>query len=146
MDAEAVRRIRAFNRWYTNLIGVLDRRILRSPWSLTEVRVLFEIAHGEGTNARRLMQALSVDEGYLSRLLDRLATAGMVARRRSAEDGRVRQLRLSARGARELEKLEGAAAEEIRLIARRLTAGEIAEVVSCMSRIQSLLGAGGERT
>jgi len=146
MDAEAVRRIRAFNRWYTNRIGVLDRRILRSPWSLTEVRVLYEIAHGEGSNARRLTQALSVDEGYLSRLLDRLATAGMVVRRRSTADGRVRQLRLSAKGARELEKLEGAAGEEIGGIVRGLTAGELAEVVSCMARIRSLLGGGGERT
>ena len=145
MDAEAVRRIRAFNRWYTNLIGVLDRRILRSPWSLTEVRVLYEIAHGKGTNARRLMQALSVDEGYLSRLVEHLVSAGMVARRRSAADGRVRQLQLSARGARELDKLEAAAGEEIRVMVRRLSTVETAEVVSCMARIQSLLSQGGGR-
>ena len=73
MGAEAVRRVRAFNRYYTNLIGVLDRRILRSPWSLTEVRILYEISHNEGTNARRLMRMLSVDEGYLSRTIERLA-------------------------------------------------------------------------
>jgi len=145
MDSEAVRRIRAFNRYYTNLIGVLDRRILRSPWSLTEVRVLFEVAHGAGTNARRLMQALSVDEGYLSRLVDRLVTAGMVSRRRSETDGRVRELRLSTRGVKELRKLEEDSSGEIQRIIQRLTREELAEVVSCMARIQALLGGGGER-
>jgi len=139
MDAEAVGRIRAFNRSYTAIIGVLDRRILHSPWSLTEVRTLYEIAHDEGTNARRLTEILAVDEGYLSRTIDRLAAAGLVNRRRSASDGRVVQLRLSTRGRREIQKLEEASAEQIQAIIKPLSAGEIAEVVSCMSRIQALL-------
>ncbi len=144
MDAEAVRRIRAFNRYYTNLIGVLDRRILHSPWSLTEVRVLYEIAHREGTNARRLTQALSVDEGYLSRTIDRLVTGGMVSRHRSASDGRVMHLRLSARGRKEMERLEAAAGEEIQALLEPLSTEQVAEVVSCMGRIGALLGRGGE--
>ncbi len=142
MDAEAVRRIRAFNRFYTARIGVLDRRILHSPWSLAEVRTLYEIAHDEGINARRLVQALAVDEGYLSRTIERLVAGGLVTRRRSDSDGRVLRLRLSARGRREMERLEAAAAGEIGVLISRLGPAEVAEVVACMARIQALLGSG----
>ena len=146
MDVEAVRRIRAFNRYYTALIGVLDRRILKSPWSLTEVRILYEIAHASGTNARRLKQALSVDEGYLSRTIDRLRTAGMVGRRRSTSDGRVMHLRLTAKGRAELERLESAAAGEIHALIEGLSREETAQVVSCMDRIEALLDKGRRAT
>jgi DNA-binding MarR family transcriptional regulator len=146
MRTEAVRRIRAFNRYYTNLIGVLDRHILHSPWSLTEVRILYEISRGEGMNARRLKRALSVDEGYLSRTIERLAADGMVSRSRSTSDGRVVHLRLSPRGRKEMEKLEAAAAAEIQSILDPLSKEEISEVTSCMRRIQVLLGKGGEPT
>jgi len=143
VSIEAVRGIRGFNRFYTNLIGVLDRRILHSPWSLTEVRVLYEISRDEGANARKLKRALSVDEGYLSRTIERLAAAGMVRRSQSASDGRVFHLSLSPRGRRELEKLDAAAAAEIQAIIRPLSMEEVSEVVSSMGRIQALLGKGG---
>jgi DNA-binding MarR family transcriptional regulator len=146
MSTDAVRRIRAFNRYYTNLIGVLDRHILHSPWSLTEVRILYEISRDEGTNARRLKRALSVDEGYLSRTIERLAAEGMVSRSRSTTDGRVVHLGLSARGRKEMEKLEAAAAGEIQSILDPLSREKISEVVSCMRRIEALLGGGGEPT
>jgi len=144
MSAEAIRGMRAFNRYYTNLIGVLDRHILHSPWSLTEVRILYEISRDEGTNARRLKRTLSVDEGYLSRTIERLAADGMVRRSRSASDGRVIRLRLSPRGRKEMEKLEAAAAAEIQSILDPLSKEEVSEVVSCMRRIEALLGKGGE--
>jgi len=144
MGSEAVRRIRAFNRYYTNLIGVLDRHILHSPWSLTEVRILYEVSRDEGTNARRLKRVLSVDEGYLSRTIERLAEGGMLGRSRSESDGRVVRLHLSARGRKEMEKLDAAAAAEIQSILDPLSREEISEVVSCMRRIEALLGRGGE--
>lgn len=144
MGTEAIRGIRAFNRYYTALIGVLDRHILHSPWSLTEVRILYEVSRDEGTNARRLKRILSVDEGYLSRTIERLAADGMIGRSRSASDGRVVHLRLSPRGRREMEKLEAAAAAEIQSILDPLSKEEISEVVSCMRRIEALLGKGGE--
>jgi len=143
MSTDAVQRIRAFNRYYTNLIGVVDRHILDSPWSLTEVRILYEIAHLPGTNARRLNRALSVDEGYLSRTIERLAASGMVRRRRSDSDGRVFQLHLTVGGRKEMEKLEAAAAAEIQSILDPLSGTEVSEVLSCMRRIQALLGKGG---
>ncbi|HET6451994.1 MAG TPA: MarR family transcriptional regulator [Spirochaetia bacterium] len=139
---EAVRSIRRFNRFYTALIGVLDRHILSSPYSLTEVRILYEIAHEDGTNARRLGRALGIDEGYLSRTIDRLVRAGLVVRRRSREDGRVFPLSLGARGRNALAGLEVAAGTEIAAIVSPLSPRETAEVVAGMQRIQALLGRG----
>jgi DNA-binding MarR family transcriptional regulator len=140
---EAVGSIRRFNRFYTALIGVLDRRILKSPYSLTEVRVLYEVAHDSGTNARKLRDILGIDEGYLSRTIDRLARRRLVCRRRSAEDARVFHLSLLAPGRRELERLERAAAVEIAAIVSPLSRTEVEEVVAGMRRIQALLDRGG---
>jgi len=140
---EAVGGIRRFNRFYTALIGALDRHILNSPYSLTEVRVLYEIAHGEGANARRLKTILGIDEGYLSRTIDRLSRAGLVRRHRSPTDARVFPLSLSTRGRRELDALESAAAAEIAALVSPLSSREVEEVVGGMRRIQALLGRGG---
>ncbi len=141
--ADAIQRMRRFNRFYTALIGVLDRHILRSPYSLTEVRALYEIAHGAPASARRLSKTLGIDEGYLSRLIDSLDRRGLVSRRRSAEDGRVFRLSLTAKGRDEMAELETAAAAELQQIVAPLSGAEIGEVVACMGRIQDLLGRGG---
>ena len=138
--SSAVARIRGFNRFYTNLIGVLDRHILRSPFSLTEVRVLYEISVDEGGNARRLKEILSVDEGYLSRTIERLVTRGLLRRTQSATDGRLFHLSLTIRGKREFRALNAAAETEIEALVGRLSAEQVGEVVSSMQRIQDLLG------
>ncbi len=144
MDAEeAVRRIRAFNRFYTALIGVLDRHILQSPYSLTEVRILYEVAHLDGGTARRLKAVLGVDEGYLSRTIDSLQRRGLLTRRRSASDRRVRHLSLTAKGRTELRGLERASSAEIGGILSPLSREEIGQVVTGMQSIQDRLGRGG---
>ncbi len=142
LPAKAVGSIRQFNRFYTALIGVLDRRILRSPYSLTEVRILYEVAHDDGANARRLVNALGIDEGYLSRTIDSLERRGLLSRRRSTADGRLFHLSLTARGRAVMRELEKAAAAEIQAIISPLSHAEVAEVVAGMQRIQDLLGRG----
>ena len=139
---DAVGHIRRFNRFYTALIGVLDRRVLRSPYSLTEVRILYEVGHDDGATARRLKTRLGIDEGYLSRLIDSLERRGLLVRRRSPRDGRVFHLSLSPRGSREIRVLQKAAAAEIAAIISPLSPAEVSEVVSGMARIQELLGRG----
>jgi DNA-binding MarR family transcriptional regulator len=142
-NREAVTSIRRFNRFYTALIGVLNRRILRSPYSLTEVRILYEISRDDGGNARKLIRTLAIDEGYLSRTIDSLFRRGLLTRRQSREDGRVFHLSLSAAGRSEMRKLEEAAAAEIDGIISPLSPSEVEEVVFAMTRIQALLGGGG---
>ena len=141
--AIAIERIRRFNRFYTSLVGVLDRHILRSPYSLTEVRTLYEIAHDDGASARRLKSTLGIDEGYMSRLIVSLERRGLLSRRRSSEDGRRFHLSLTPRGSDELRELEKAAAAEIARIISPLSVAEVSEIVSGMTRIRELLGRGG---
>src|SRR5687768_3575995 len=94
-DAAAVRR---FNRFYTRRIGVLQAGILDSPFSLTQVRVLYELAHREQPTAADLCRDLGLDPGYLSRILRGFQQRRLVTRVASAIDGRSRALTLTARG------------------------------------------------
>ncbi len=87
-SAANVAALRAFNRFHTRLVGALDRRILDSPHSLTELRILFEIAHSDALTAAELAKELRLDPAYLSRALGKLADAGLIEKRPSATDGR----------------------------------------------------------
>jgi DNA-binding MarR family transcriptional regulator/GNAT superfamily N-acetyltransferase len=94
---EHVKAVRAFNRFYTQRIGVL-RRYLQSDFTLTEVRVLYELAHRPPLAARDLVRDLELDAGYLSRILRRFENAGWVQREPSPHDGRQQLLRLTEAG------------------------------------------------
>jgi DNA-binding MarR family transcriptional regulator len=141
--ALAVVRLRAFNRFYTARIGVLDRRILRSPYSLTEARVLYEAAHDPACSARRILARVGVDEGYLSRTIDGLARAGLVRRSRSAADGRVRVISLTPKGERELARLDEASAAEMEALIGGLSDAEVTRLMGHLERVQALLSAKG---
>jgi DNA-binding MarR family transcriptional regulator/N-acetylglutamate synthase-like GNAT family acetyltransferase len=108
--------LRHFNRFYTAQIGVLDRDLLGSGRSLSEARVLYELATREALTAGDLTRGLGLDPGYLSRMLASFEKEGLLERRRSADDGRVSHLALKAKGRvayAELDKLSQAAAETL---------------------------------
>ncbi|MXM63436.1 GNAT family N-acetyltransferase [Streptomyces sp. HUCO-GS316] len=91
--------IRAFNRFYTNVIGALDySRHLYAPYTLTESRVLYELAHSSRTDAADLRGELSLDAGYLSRILNKFEHDGLIERAPSRRDTRRRTITLTARG------------------------------------------------
>jgi DNA-binding MarR family transcriptional regulator len=138
-SATAVGEIRRFNRFYTNIIGVIDRHILRSPYSLTEVRILFEVFHDPACNAREIRKFLAVDEGYLSRTIDALVKKGLLKRTRSPEDGRVFLLSLSSKGRREFLRLNSSAESAIESMIDHLSEQDISEVIEKMRKIQELL-------
>ena len=85
-DIGQIDAIRAFNRFYTAKIGVLEEGLLESPYSLTEARVLYELAHREGLTATDLGRDLGLDPGYLSRLLKKFQAQGLLARHRSHQE------------------------------------------------------------
>ena len=90
--------VREFNRVYTNLIGLLHGSYLDSPYSLTEARVLFELAHGTECEISALRSSLDIDAGYLSRILARFETDGLITRERSTADARRRVIALTGPG------------------------------------------------
>src|SRR6266511_6497275 len=89
---------RGFNRFYTKQIGVLQEAFLRSPFSLTEARVIYELAQHDETTATELRSELGLDAGYLSRILKRFGARGLLSARRSRVDGRLVRLALSEPG------------------------------------------------
>jgi DNA-binding MarR family transcriptional regulator/N-acetylglutamate synthase-like GNAT family acetyltransferase len=98
--AAAVATVREFSRFYTQRLGTLDEGLLETPWSLTEARVIFELAQAPSTDMAALRASLALDSGYLSRLLARFDTAGLIARKASPIDGRRQALSLTTAGKR----------------------------------------------
>ena len=139
IDRHAVA-MRRFNRFYTRQIGLLDDGYLRSPFSLPEVRVLYELAHRDGPTAAELSRDLGLDPGYLSRILRAFEKRRFISRTRSAADGRQSYLALTARGRAAFSPLEQRSHEEIRAILARLPASEQARLIEAMRAIEAMLG------
>lgn len=137
--AQRVRSVRAFNRFYTDRIGVLGDGLLRTPYSLTEARVIFELAQRESSEVGDLRRALAIDAGYLSRVLARLADGGLLTRQRSAADGRRQVIALTEQGRAAYQTLDGRAAGEIATLLATLTDQEQARLVGAMAVIRATL-------
>jgi DNA-binding MarR family transcriptional regulator/GNAT superfamily N-acetyltransferase len=102
----SVAAVRRFNRFYTRRIGVLAEGFLDSPFSLTEVRVLYELAARQVTSATELRRELEIDGGYLSRMLQAFHRRGLIQKKASATDGRRSELSLSAAGREQFARLD----------------------------------------
>jgi DNA-binding MarR family transcriptional regulator/GNAT superfamily N-acetyltransferase len=132
--------VRRFNRFYTRRVGALDEGHLHSPFSLAQVRVLYEIAHDTDMTATRLQRALRLDAGYLSRLLGALEEQGLVKRKRSPIDGRQGLLALTARGKKSFERLNARAREDVASFIAPLTESARRRVLEAMGTLEVLLG------
>jgi DNA-binding MarR family transcriptional regulator/N-acetylglutamate synthase-like GNAT family acetyltransferase len=133
--------VRRFNRLYTRRIGVLQDGYLHSPFSLAEVRVLYELAHLERTTATELARALDMDAGYLSRILSGFARRDLVDRSRSERDGRESVLSLSAAGHAAFEPLEQLQRDEIGGLLGQLAEPDQQRLVMALRRVERLLAA-----
>jgi DNA-binding MarR family transcriptional regulator/N-acetylglutamate synthase-like GNAT family acetyltransferase len=132
--------VRRFNRLYTRRIGVLPQGYLRSPFSLAEVRVLYELAHRRRTTATELARELDLDAGYLSRILAAFTRQGMLERTRSLRDGREQVLSLTQHGQHTFAPLEAAAREQIGALLERLSERQQERLVAAMHTVGALLG------
>lgn len=132
-------RIRQFNRFYTQFIGVLDKHILNSAYSLPEARILFEIYQQPGLNASDLISILNIDKGYLSRILKRFEKDGFLLKKVAPYDKRVIQLMLSKKGLAEFKALDRASSEQILKIFEKFTFQEIQELIRQMQAIKDLI-------
>src|SRR5690242_20248674 len=121
--------IRQFNRAYTRRIGLLNRGLLQSEFTLVEARILYELARNEGTTASALAELLALDPGYLSRLLSGLAKRGLIARKPSAEDRRAAMLDLTQAGRDAFAELDRRSKAEINEMLANLTAASRRDLV-----------------
>src|SRR3989449_1813190 len=132
--------VRRFNRFYTRQIGLLQETLLRSPFSLTEARVLYELGNRASTHATALGQELGLDAGYLSRILRGFERRGLLERAPSKTDGRQSVLGLTGRGRTAFARLDGASRREIGTLLDRLPAPDQLRLVASMHTIEQLLG------
>ena len=140
MPTEArIAAVRRFNRFYTRRIGVLQGGLLKSPYSLTEVRVMYELAHGDRPTASELGAELGLDAGYLSRILRRFRKEGLLASTGSNEDARRTHLWLTAKGRKTFAPLEQGTNEEVAAMLARLPATQQGKVVAAMRSVEALL-------
>lgn len=146
-DAAAdVRELRGFNRFYTNLIGALDYgRHLYTPFTLTEARVLYEVANHPRVDAADLRASLSLDAGYLSRLLGKFEDRELITRGRSEQDSRRQRITLTEDGREAAGLLEERSQDAAGTLLRRLPAADRARLVEAMRTVRALLDEGAEQ-
>ena len=132
--------VRRFNRFYTRQIGVLRKTYLDTPYSLGEMRVLYEIGHGNGLTASDIARALDLDAGYLSRSLRNFEKRGLIARKTSAKDARQSHLTLTAKGRKTFAPAEQRSDSDVAKMLQTLEADEQTRLVKAMETIETLLG------
>lgn len=139
-DLEIVDSVRHFNRFYTRHLGLLEEGLLHSEFSLTEGRVLYELAHRYEPTATELGRELSLDPGYLSRILKAFETRGLISRQPSTADARQSILSLTDAGRGAFEPLNRASHERVAAMLAKLSVGETDELAEAMRTVQRLLG------
>jgi DNA-binding MarR family transcriptional regulator/GNAT superfamily N-acetyltransferase len=136
---DPVHSVRRFNRFYTRQIGVLQEHLLHSQFSLTEVRVLYELAHRKQLTAGELCQDLGLDPGYLSRMLQNFLSHGWITTAPSRQDRRKVFLALTAKGRKVLAPLEQRSSDEVSAILSRLSPVQQGKLLSAIHDVESVL-------
>lgn len=136
---QRVAAVRRFTRFYTRRIGLLEEGLLQSPFSLTQARVLYELAQQRETTATALVAALDIDHGYLSRILRVFEERDLIVRRRSREDGRQMVVALTTKGHKAFAGLDHRSQRETGGLLQHLGEAEQARVVAAMDIIERLI-------
>ena len=136
-----VQDIRSFNRFYTNVIGALDYgRHLYAPYTLTESRVLYELAHSPRADAADLRTELSLDAGYLSRILNRFEQDGLIERTPSDKDPRRRRVTLTSRGREVAALLDERARETVGSLLDTVPTADRPRLAEALRTVRTILG------
>jgi len=131
--------VRGFNRFFTRHIGVLREGLLQSEFTLTELRILYELAHHGDQQPAALCRELGLDRGYLSRIVGKFEAAGLVSKVDSATDGRAKLLRLTAHGRAIYEPLDRRSREEVGDMLSRFDETDQLRLLDAMNTIRGLL-------
>ena len=133
--------VRSFNRFYTRKLGVLDQQLLKTPFSLSEARVLYELANRENLAAKQIGIELGLDPGYLSRIIQNFDENGLIARKPLPSDRRQYQLSLTAKGRQAFAKLDRSSQDDVATMLATLPRGDSERLIRAMAVIERLLGA-----
>src|SRR5271168_1714041 len=133
--------VRGFNRFYTRKLGVLDQQLLKSPFSLSEARVLYELAHRENPAAKEIGIELGLDPGYLSRIIQNFDENGLITRKPLPTDRRQYRLGLTPKGRQAFAKLERSTQDDVAAMLATLSRGHSQRLIAAMAEIERLLGA-----
>ena len=133
--------IRAFNRFYTRKLGFLDQHLLKSPFSLSEARVLYELAHRENPAAKEIGIELGLDPGYLSRIIQNFDENGLITRKPLPSDRRQYRLALTSKGRQAFAKLDRSTQDDVAAMLATLSRGGSQRLTAAMAEIERLLGA-----
>jgi DNA-binding MarR family transcriptional regulator/GNAT superfamily N-acetyltransferase len=131
--------VRGFSRFYTRKLGIIEPKLLDSPWTLQEARIIYDIAARKTCTATDLVRTLGLDAGYLSRTLQTLQRRQIVARKPSKADGRIVEIILTARGRAAFAELDGRSRSEVAGLLGKLEAADRAAVVNAMTTIERAL-------
>jgi DNA-binding MarR family transcriptional regulator/GNAT superfamily N-acetyltransferase len=135
--------VRAFNRFYTRKLGVLDQQLLKSPYSLSEARVLYELAHRDDLAAKEIGIELGLDPGYLSRIIQNFDENGLITRKPLPSDRRQYRLSLTTKGRQAFAKLDRSSHDDVADMLAALPRGDGQRLIGAMAVIERLLGASG---
>lgn len=141
-ESTFISEIRSFNRFYTKILGLLDKHILDSPYSLTEVRILLEIGKLHDCTANKLVAKLDIDRGYMSRVLKGFEKSGLIEKKESSEDKRFSILRLTDKGSSILSELEGRSDRQVEGLIGHMSEEEKQKLVASMRSIKSAMLSG----
>ncbi len=138
--------LRRFNRFYTRHIGLLEEGLLRSSFSLTQLRILYELANQSEPSASELCDALGLDPGYLSRIVSRFEKDGLLEKKESPKDGRQTLLALTRKGRQVFEPLNAKSDEQVGGILGKLSPARQDDLLHSMQTVESVLNPGAARS
>jgi DNA-binding MarR family transcriptional regulator/GNAT superfamily N-acetyltransferase len=139
-EEKRISAVRAFNRFYTRQLGVLGQKLLESPFSLSEARLLYELAHRHGAAAKELGIELDLDPGYLSRIVQKFVDDGLITRKPLSTDRRQQQLSLSTKGRQAFARLDRSSHDDVARMLRPLSDTDQRRLTGAMTTIEGLLG------
>ncbi|MFT3932909.1 MAG: MarR family winged helix-turn-helix transcriptional regulator [Chitinophagaceae bacterium] len=143
MDITLINEMRSFNRFYTAVIGVLNKKFLNSKYSLPESRVLQTINLQSGITASEIIVQLNMDKSYLSRIILQFERKKLLVKKTSDKDGRVVHLYLTAYGKKEFAVQDKASHNQVKQLLERLQPKEQQKLIGCMQQIKDILSGPG---
>jgi DNA-binding MarR family transcriptional regulator/GNAT superfamily N-acetyltransferase len=145
-NLDRVGKIRSFNRYYTNLLGLLDRTLLKSNYSLTEVRIMFELDRLSRATASDLVKLLSLDPAYLSRILSSFEEKNVIKKEKSKTDMRKQLLSLTSEGHHAISGLQAKANDQIITLLQNVNDKVQEQLITAMNTIERILKGDTEKS